>query len=272
MREEADYVHGYTGREGQRLCDQAETLADLLHHDTLYGEGERVLEAGCGTGAQTKILATRNPGTEFTCVDLSPISLARARDEAEVSGLSNVDFRVADVHRLPFDNNSFSHAFVCFLLEHLTNPQRALAELMRVVRPGGTVTVIEGDHGSAYFYPDCAESRRAIDALVRIQGDMGGNGLIGRQLYPLLSEAGLDGVTVSPRMVYVDRTRPALVEGFIRDTFTAMIEGVRGEALSRGLIAEQDWKRGIRGLLRTMEPDGVFCYTFFKATGMNPSK
>jgi SAM-dependent methyltransferase len=272
MTERSRYVHGYTVREEQRLCDQAQTLAELLHHDSVFGAGERVLEAGCGTGAQTKILASRNRETSFTSIDLSPQSLAKAHEEAMRFGLSNVDFHVADVYGLPFDNHSFDHGFVCFLLEHLKDPEGALAEVARVVRPGGTVTVIEGDHGSTYFYPEWAESRRAVEALVRIQEEMGGNSLIGRQLYPLLCEAGLDEVTVSPRMVYVDKTRPELVQGFIRDTFTAMVEGVRGQAILRGLLTVEEWEKGIRGLLRTAEPDGVFCYTFFKAIGTNPDR
>ena len=268
MREEIGYVHGYTVREEDRLHDQAQTLAELLHYDTGYGAGERILEAGCGTGAQTRILASKHRQTRFTSIDLSATSVRKAREEAELLGLGNVDFQVADVYRLPFDDGSFDHGFVCFLLEHLKDPEGALSELARVVRPGGTITVVEGDHGSAYFYPECEESRRAIEALIRIQAEMGGNSLVGRQLYPLLCEAGLRDVTVSPRMVYVDRTRPTLVEGFIRDTFTAMIEGVRDEAVSMGLLGAEEWEKGIRGLLRTMETDGVFCYTFFKATGI----
>jgi hypothetical protein len=69
-------------------------------------------------------------------------------------------------------------------------------------------------------------------------------------------------------MVYADASRPALVDGFIRKTFTAMIEGVREQALAAQMIASQDFDRGIRDLYRTAAPDGTFCYTFFKATGV----
>jgi hypothetical protein len=71
-------------------------------------------------------------------------------------------------------------------------------------------------------------------------------------------------VRVSPRLVYVDASRPALVDGFTRKTFTAMIEGVRADALAAGLITPQRFDAGIRNLYRTAEADGVFCYTFFK--------
>jgi len=67
-------------------------------------------------------------------------------------------------------------------------------------------------------------------------------------------------------MVYVDSSRPALVKGFTNLTFTAMVEGVGPEVLKQGLMSRESWEQGIAALYRTAEPDGVFCYTFFKAT------
>jgi hypothetical protein len=140
-----------------------------------------------------------------------------------------------------------------------------LTSLKNALKPGGTITVIEGDHGSAYFHPDSPDARRAIRCLVEIQAAIGGNSLIGRRLYPLLKEAGFREVRVSPRMVYVDSSRPDLVEGFTRNTFIAMVEGVREQALEQNLVDESTWEKGIGDLRRTTGPDGVFCYTFFKA-------
>jgi hypothetical protein len=66
-------------------------------------------------------------------------------------------------------------------------------------------------------------------------------------------------------MVYVDSSKPQLVEGFTKNTFTAMIEGIRGAALAAGIVDKCVFDRGIADLHRTAGPDGVFCYTFFKA-------
>jgi hypothetical protein len=66
-------------------------------------------------------------------------------------------------------------------------------------------------------------------------------------------------------MVYVDSSKPDMVEGFTRNAFTAMIEGVRNAAIEAGLIDPAAFDDGVRGLYRTGETDGVFCYTFFKA-------
>lgn len=260
------YVHGYEERERVRLDDQAHTLADLLHVDTAYPPGSRVLEAGCGVGAQTTTLARRSPGAHFTCVDVSSASLAVAQRRLAEAGIGNVSFHQADVFALPFPPCSFDHVFVCFVLEHLSRPLDALVRLRHLLKAGGTITVIEGDHGSAYFHPDDAGARAAIGCLVRLQHEAGGNALIGRQLYPLLTAAGFDGVRVSPRHVSVDGSRPDLAEGFTRKTFTAMVAGVRDAAIGVGLMTPEEFEAGIGALGRTAEVDGVFSYTFFKGT------
>jgi len=106
-----------------------------------------------------------------------------------------------DIFALSYEPGTFDHLFICFVLEHLPNPQEALTVLKKLIKPGGTVTIIEGDHGSAYFYPDSEYAYRAIQCQVELQKRSGGNALIGRELYPLLRSAGFDQVRVSPRMV-----------------------------------------------------------------------
>lgn len=258
------YVHGYSAREHERLHDQANTLTTLLHHDTVYPPGSTVLEAGCGVGAQTVILARQNPEVQFTSIDLSSASIERARALITQEGLTNVHLQQADIFQLPFEPESFDHIFICFVLEHLSRPLKALHHVKRALKRGGTITVIEGDHDSAYFYPDSQFARQTIRCLIDLQAASGGNACIGRQIFPLLMQAGFSDVNVSPRMVYVDASRPDWVEGFTKNTFTAMVAGVREQALNAGLMHPDQWERGIADLYRTAQPDGTFCYTFFK--------
>jgi len=266
------YVHGYDPRENLRLQDQASTLVELLHSDTAYPEGSSVLEAGCGVGAQTVTLATNSPKALITSIDVSEASLVEAGKAVQAAGINNVTLRQADIFHVPFPPESFDHVFLCFVLEHLAQPLEALRALKHVLKPAGTITVIEGDHGSGYFYPDSDYARRAVHCQVELQARAGGNALIGRALYPLLREAGFGEVHVSPRMVYVDSSKPALVEGFTRKTFTAMIEGIRKPSLESGMMSEADFDKGIADLYRTAEADGVFCYTFFKASALKNSR
>ncbi|MBV8203307.1 MAG: methyltransferase domain-containing protein [Acidobacteria bacterium] len=261
------YVHGYDRLETVRLRHQAETLEELLHADTRFPPGCSVLEAGCGVGAQTVPLARNSPEARIVAVDVSADSLAKAKARVDAAGLTNVRFQQADIFALPFGTASFDHVFVCFVLEHLSHPLHALTALKRLLKPGGTITVIEGDHGSAYFHPDSAAAQAAIRCLVELQRAAGGDALIGRQLYPLLRQARFEAVRVSARQVYVDSSRPDLVLGFTKNTFTAMIAGVREPAIAAGMVDPELFDAGIRDLQRTAETDGVFCYTFFKALG-----
>ena len=66
----AKYIHGYSQTEAQRLLDQATTVADFIHFDSIWEEGSRILEVGCGVGAQTEIIAKKNPTSTFVSIDI----------------------------------------------------------------------------------------------------------------------------------------------------------------------------------------------------------
>lgn len=259
-----DYVHGYSEKESYRLSDQASTLAKLLHHDIRYPAENCVLEAGCGIGAQTIILARNNPDTQFISIDISKDSIAKAKALMQADKIKNVTFHQADLFNLPFEEEKFDHVFICFVLEHLQNPTNALIRLGKVLKKGGSITVIEGDHGSFYCYPESKEAMLTVKCLIDIQAQLKGNSLVGRQLFPLLNNAGFQDINISPRMVYVDSSKPDLVEGFSRKTFIAMVEGVQEQAIAFKLIDKKTWNKGVNDLYRATEDDGTFCYTFFK--------
>ena len=261
------YVHGYSERESQRLQDQSATLVELLHGGLTFAPGSTVLEAGCGVGAQTLPLATRHPGARIVAVERSAASLAVARRAVAERGLTNVEFVEANLFDYDPGEELFDHLFVCFVLEHVPEPVLLLERMLRFVKPNGSVTVIEGDHGSAYFYPDSEPARRAIRCLVELQAQSGGNALIGRELYPLLVRAGVGDVSVEPRVVYADAGHPEMVAGFTLSTFTAMIEGIEADVLQSQRMARAEWDEAIAALRRTAEQDGTFSYTFFRARG-----
>ncbi len=106
------YIHGYGERESERLLAQASSVVRLLHGDTRFPPGSRVLEVGCGTGAQTVSLARNSPDARIVAFDRATGSLARAMERVAAAGLSNVEFLHADLYALPFEAESFDHVFV----------------------------------------------------------------------------------------------------------------------------------------------------------------
>lgn len=265
---ECHYVHDHLNRETLRLCNQAKTLESILHNDSIFLKGNLVLEAGCGVGAQTKIIASKNPDTNFISIDISNDSLKEAKQMTKSFGILNVNFMQADIYNLPFDDESFDNVIVCFVIEHLKNPLQALWELKRVLKKGGVMMVIEADHGLTFFHPYSKSAYAVINCLVQIQKQHGGNSHIGRELCILLQSIGLSNISVSPRVVNANASNPQLRDGFVKNTFITMLEGIKETAIQMGIIDDVTFEKGIKDLYRTAKSNGVFNYTFFKGTAI----
>jgi SAM-dependent methyltransferase len=260
------YVHGYSERETQRLYEQAEILENILHSGTSFPANARVLEAGCGVGAQTRLLVKRSPDAAFTCIDISEKSLTTANRLKQTVGFNNVTFRREDITRLSFADETFDHIFICFVLEHLDSPVAALIELKRVLNTGGTITVIEGDHGSCFWHPETLESVAAWNGLITAQRNIGHDPNIGRRLTPLLAEAGFKLQTCEPAWLYADHLKPALRDGMVDHIIVPMVQSAEHQILADNLVPKEVYERGIADLSRVDQIDeATFFYTWFKA-------
>jgi ubiquinone/menaquinone biosynthesis C-methylase UbiE len=263
------YVHGYTTRETQRLLEQSLILEDLLHTGTSFKRGEKVLEAGCGVGAQTRIMARRNPGTVFECIDISEESVGQAREVARQEGIDNVTLKQADLYSLSYKPSSFDHVFVCFVLEHLPDPAFALRILKQLLKPGGSITLIEGDHGSGFWTPETAASRKAWKGLIDSQLALRHDPNIGRRVYPLLNDAGFQIKYVSPRWVYADQSNPVLLDGVINQIIAPMVYSAEKQVLESDYMLQDEWNKGLKDIREVARhPEGTFFYTWFKGVGV----
>ncbi len=263
------YVHGYSGREFERLQDQSGILEELLHSGTSYGAGNKVLEAGCGIGAQTRILAKNNPEADITSIDISEESISKAKQLGEREKLPNVTFHRASILDMPFSDECFDHVFVCFVLEHLDHPPLALSEIKRVLKPNGSITLIEGDHGSCFWHPETKASLKVWDTMIRAQKILGHDPLIGRRVFPLLKQAGFSVKDVSPRLVYADSSKPDLMDGIVNRIIVPMVESAKTQILESNWIDQTTWDKGIEDLGKSgLPPEGTFFYTWFKGVGI----
>lgn len=263
-----EYVHGYSERETQRLEEQSLILEDLLHGGTVFPADSRVLEVGCGVGAQTQILLRRNPGIHLTSVDMSAESVKKARERVEELGYTNVDFRHEDILESKLEPGFFDHLFICFVLEHMEDPVGALVQMMKLLREGGTITIIEGDHSSGKWNPETEASRAAWNGLVRSQQLLGHDPHIGKRLHSLMSEAGIQKLLVEPREVSPNQSDPVLLNGVVNQIITPMVYSAEKPVLANKLVDPEIWSNGLRDLSHVASStQGSFFYSWFKGVG-----
>ncbi len=164
------------------------------------GPGQSALEVGCGPGADLiDLIDVVGPSGRLVGLDASEMMLAEARRRAEARG-ATIRFEHGDVEALPFADGAFDACRAARLLVHLADPARAIAEMARVVRPGGRVVVYDFDWGSFIIdHPDKPTTR----TFVATYSDSLQNGWIGRQLPRLFKQQHLRVTSFEPLQVFV---------------------------------------------------------------------
>ena len=193
----------YVIRGGSEGRERLRALARLLvpTTDSLFdrigiASDARCLDVGCGGGDVTVALAGRAFDGRVVGTDLDDTQLGLARKEAEAAGLSNVEYRVADVTAPPAadDLGAYDVVYVRFVLTHLPDPAAALANITEQLAPGGVLIAEDIDFRGHFCDPDVPSFWRMVDWYTRAVQARGCDPNIGPRLPGLLRGAGLTGV------------------------------------------------------------------------------
>jgi SAM-dependent methyltransferase len=188
------YAHGHHESvvRSHRWRTAANSAAYLL--DRLVPAVD-VLDVGCGPGTITTDFARRVAPGRVVGVDLASETIAEARHRAE--GLDNIEFRVADAHRLPVPDAAFDIVNAHQVLHHLPDPVAALVEMRRACRPGGVVAARDTDYLAGAWYPQDPALDRWREVQVEVLRAHGGHADAGRRLLGWALRAGFSDVVPS---------------------------------------------------------------------------
>lgn len=261
------YVHGFTGREQERLYRQARFLEHRVHDRLPFRRSKQLIEIGCGVGAQTEILLRHFPELRITGVDQSETNLNQARRHLDelpwASG--RYEFVLGDAGRLQIEAERFDSAFLCWILEHVADPMLILSEARRVLRPGSPIVVTEVQNASFFVEPYSPHTLAYWMAFNDFQLEIGGDPFVGAKLGNLLQAVGFRDIAVDVRPIHLDNRFPGERDEFLAYWTELLLSGADG--LRKAGKVSHETVEGMKQELEVVahSPNAVFFYCFVQA-------
>lgn len=252
------YIHGTDPSEQGRLAALNRLTNEPFVRFLGVTPGARVLEVGSGLGILASAVAAAAEGVRVVGVERAPAQLAAVvRDP-------RVEYVLGDAHHLEFPDASFDLVYGRYILEHVADPERVVAEMRRVARPGARVAVCENDVSLMRVDPPCPAFEEVWRIFERHQAALGGDALIGRRLYRLFRDAGFSRIELSVQPDVHWHGSPgfaAWVQNIIGN-----IESARAGLVASGRCAEPRIQAAIDELTTVIDrPDGSSQFVWNRA-------
>jgi len=260
------YLHGYSKDEQDRLYKQARFLEGTVYSSVDFSKQNQILEVGCGVGAQTAILLERFPHLKIQGIDASDKQIARAKNFFKKHpDRGRVKLDVGDALHLPYADNSFDGAFICWFLEHVQRPIEILRETRRTLKPGSVIFCSEVLNATLYLHPYSPATLQYWFAFNDHQWTLGGDPFVGAKLANYLLDAGFQNVTTEIKTLFYDNRAPKRRAEVIEYWTSLLLSGAPGllEAGKTTVETVETMQRELAHL--KTDPDAAFFYSWIQA-------
>lgn len=262
------YLHGFSLDEQERLRSQARFAEHSIYQRIDFSEVERLLEVGCGVGAQSEILLRRFPNIKkLIGIDLNSRQLTTCKNYlAQIPYAKNrYEIKKMDASQMEFPARSFDGAFLCWVLEHVKDPTQVLSEVRRVVAPGGCVVVNEVMNSSFFLEPYSPNVWQFWMAFNDYQLEIGGDPFIGMKLGNLLLSLGFRDIETDIVTWHYDNRWPAKRKEHIEE-WTALLLSAADQLIEVKYVTK-DIVEGAKKEFSAVsnDPNSVFHFSFMQA-------
>lgn len=267
-RENFPYLHGFSQEEQDRLRQQAVFSEQTIYRDIDFSDCPRVLEVGCGVGAQTEILLRRFPKIFLNGVDLNQKQLEAARQTLSKSPLALGRYKLEqmDAQSLEFDSRHFDGAFVCWLLEHVPTPQNVLGEIRRVLRPGGKIYITEVLNSSFFLDPYSPNVWKYWMSFNDYQYENAGDPFVGAKLGNLLLSLGFKDIHTQTKTWHFDNRSPGRRKKTI-EFWADLLMSASERLIEKNIVTQEIVDKAKAELNQVANnPNAVFYYSFIQAS------
>lgn len=261
------YLHGFSETEQNRLKTQAEFAEFTIFQNINFSHCKKIIEVGCGVGAQTEILLRRFPKLHVTGVDLNDKQLSAA--QKYISSIPTTkgryEFQQMSADNLSYDAATFDGAYLCWILEHVPNPAQVLSEVRRVLRPGAEIVVTEVMNSSFFLDPYSPCVWKYWMAFNDYQYDHAGDPFIGAKLGNLLTQVGYHQVRTEVKTWHFDNRQPDKRKQAIL-FWTDLLLSASDQLVAEKYLDEDVVTKAREELHKVAnDPNAVFLYSFMQA-------
>lgn len=261
------YLHGFSSSEQDRLRKQAEFGEYTIYQDINFSNCQKVLEVGCGVGAQSEILLRRFPKIQLTGIDLNEQQVQAAVEHLSTKKdiQERYNLTVMDATQLKFESNSFDGAFLCWVLEHVPEPMRVLSEVRRTLKSGGRIYVTEVMNSTFFLEPYSPNTWKYWMSFNDYQHDGAGDPFVGAKLGNMLAAVGFKKVTTTVKTWHLDNRHPEKRKEII-EYWTELLLSAADQLIEAKYV-DRETVDGMKKELESVknDPDAVFFYSFMQA-------
>jgi ubiquinone/menaquinone biosynthesis C-methylase UbiE len=266
-RSEQGYLHGYSPVEQERLRHQARFTEQSIYSNIDLSGVDRLLEVGVGVGAQSEIILRRFPDIKIVGIDQNEAQLASARQSlAQIPyAQDRYELLKMDATSMDFESLTFDGAFICWVLEHVPQPERVLSEVRRVLQKGSQVYITEVMNHSFFLEPYSPHVWKYWMAMNDYQYEQTGDPFIGAKLGNLLLAQGFTDIDTRVHTWHFDNRQPEKRKLYI-EFWTQILLSAKDQLLAAGYIDEETLDKAQKELKQVAkDPDAVFYFSFMQA-------
>jgi SAM-dependent methyltransferase len=268
------YIHGTAPHEQARLAAMNDWINSLSRREAGIRAGERILDVGSGLG-QLALLFAQDAGRDGLVlgIERAPAQLASSRALARPPLSSHTEFREGDALAPPLSERewgAFDVAHTRFLLEHISDPARAVSAMVRAVRPGGRIILEDDDHDILRLWPACPEFDPVWHAYVSAYAALGADPIVGRRLVQLLHQAGAHPTRNT--WLFFGSCAGNPTWSMCTANLLGILDSARPRMIEARLITPPDYDTGLAALRDWItRPDAAMWYAIAWAEGVRPA-
>jgi ubiquinone/menaquinone biosynthesis C-methylase UbiE len=265
-----EYAYAGSIEEAKRLEVQAKAFGKIIDRELeVLGlkPNMKVLDAGCGTGAVTRKIASKVLPAEACGIDIDPLFIDKAKKTALDDGIKNIRFELGNIDNLAFDSGFFDLAYCRLVLMHVKNPVKTITELKRVTKKNGIVAASDTDDGTMLTYPPAPRFFHVWSKFGERAKARGDDRYIGRRLYSILSEAGVSSIKIYPFPTYATQQNPDALRMLVFVP-VQILEQDKDAMIREGVITADDYEEALKEVGIVLNHPGAFAIgTSFLALG-----